>query len=130
MVIIAELSCFFTSTPSSCETVAVATDALAVANRTIPSSCFSLISLSPHAAIIRRSCAALLDDPCVPAALKISPLRSIHCCTAATITLGFRPVALGRSLLLNLPDSVFMKQEQASLPLHAQHLCPARLLRI
>jgi hypothetical protein len=43
MVITAALSWFFTSTPPSCETVAAAI-AVALANRTIPSSCLNLIT--------------------------------------------------------------------------------------
>src|SRR6476659_5208227 len=60
MVITAALSWFFTRTPPSCETVAAAI-ALTLASRTIPSSCLSLISLSPHpGGHPYRSCAALL----------------------------------------------------------------------
>src|SRR5436190_19254713 len=47
MVITAALSWLFTRTSPSCETVAAAM-ALALASRTIPSSCLILIFLSPH----------------------------------------------------------------------------------
>src|SRR5262249_51186573 len=76
MVITAAPSWFFTSTPPSCETVAVAIDAVAMANRTIPSSCLSLISfVSPCGGrYSARQRAALLElTKHLPAAQKISP---------------------------------------------------------
>src|SRR5215471_4107781 len=71
MVITAALSWFLTRTPPSCETVAAAI-ALTLASRTIPSSCLSLISLSPHpGGHPHRSCAALLGA----FSYNIQPLR-------------------------------------------------------
>src|SRR6516225_9771842 len=51
MVTTPALSRFFTSTPDNCATDALAMAVAPIANNAVPSSCFSLISLSPHAAI-------------------------------------------------------------------------------
>src|SRR5215831_14580142 len=51
MVTTPALSRVFTSTPDSCETGAVAMAVVPMANRMVPSSCFNLISLSPHAVV-------------------------------------------------------------------------------
>ena len=77
----------------SCETVAAAMDALPTANRTIPSSCFSLISLfSPCGGASRRSCAALLEPQTSSSRSEISPY-------VTTTTLVLLP--LGSALLLD-----------------------------
>src|SRR5215472_10056771 len=51
MVTTPALSRVLTSTPDSCETEAVAKAVVTMANRTVPSSFFNLISLSPHVAV-------------------------------------------------------------------------------
>src|ERR1700743_240189 len=125
MVITAALSWFLTSTPPSCETVAAAI-ALALANRTIPSSCLILISLSPHPGgkLLHRSCAALLgalSNSCLNTDYFFSNAETLNNCFTKSL-LPLVPLLLKLLLL--------MKSAPASSLLHARFRGPAGLLHI
>src|SRR6185312_3830154 len=106
MVTVPVLSWFFTSTPDNCEAEAVAMAAMA--NRVIPSSCLSLICLSPHTVGFRRYvrgiafvvCACRLRIELFMTAITSLPknptaLLANHCTCLAG------PVLRGRAHLLN-----------------------------
>src|SRR5262244_2908496 len=81
MVTTPALSRVFTSTPDSCETGAVAMAVVPMANRMVPSSCFNLISLSPHAVVGSPQACTAFPSSSLPHQVQTTILPQVrpHC---------------------------------------------------